>query len=301
VMFLFHRGLDAASGKDMMLNRLLSVRFHVYILLAGIALLTLAILRAYALWRQTKLEGAQGRHHHHGHDHHDHSHDHDHDVEMAVNHAPAHAHSHADHSHADHSHGWAPWRYVVLMVPVILFALGQPASSDQGVLPTHHGDLDLPPLEPESAASLAAPTEDLFSQLALAGILPTAQKTETAGMVPGVEFRRLHESPGKDGERRFLNGKSVLVKGEYMADPDNPRVGYVMRYLRQCCSADAVPVSIPVVGRQALPALTQRAWAHIRVKVDYVPRDGRYQMRLIVLRPQDMQEARQDESVYIDN
>src|SRR5438128_617080 len=48
-------------------------------------------------------------------------------------HPPAHSHgdqhSHAhEHEHAaeDHDHGWAPWRYVVLLVPVILFLLGLP-------------------------------------------------------------------------------------------------------------------------------------------------------------------------------
>src|SRR5688572_26043365 len=79
VMYLFQRGLDAASGKDMMLNRILSVRFHIYVLMAGIALLVIALLRAYALWQQTKTAGGHVHHHHHDHDH-DHPQDHDHDV-----------------------------------------------------------------------------------------------------------------------------------------------------------------------------------------------------------------------------
>lgn len=31
-----------------------------------------------------------------------------------------------DHDEADHDHGWAPWRYVVILVPIILFLLGLP-------------------------------------------------------------------------------------------------------------------------------------------------------------------------------
>jgi hypothetical protein len=50
----------------------------------------------------------------HGHVHHHHDHDHDH----------GHAHGH-DHDHG-HDHSWAPWRYVVLLIPIMLFLLGLP-------------------------------------------------------------------------------------------------------------------------------------------------------------------------------
>ena len=35
--------------------------------------------------------------------------------------APVHDHAHHyhDHDQADHDHGWAPWRYVVILVPII--------------------------------------------------------------------------------------------------------------------------------------------------------------------------------------
>src|SRR5207249_7750262 len=60
--------------------------------------------------------------HHHDHDHEHHHHDHDHD------HGHAHAHAHEQtpgHDHG-HDHGWAPWRYTVLMLPVVLFLLNLP-------------------------------------------------------------------------------------------------------------------------------------------------------------------------------
>ena len=28
-----------------------------------------------------------------------------------------------DHGHGDHDHDWAPWRYVLLLVPIILFGV----------------------------------------------------------------------------------------------------------------------------------------------------------------------------------
>jgi hypothetical protein len=94
------------------------------------------------------VHGAQCSHDHH-HEHHDHElhqhvhdascgHDHHHHSDehvqagVAVYHSPALpmvAHDHHGHSHgADdgHDHGWAPWRYVVLLVPLMLFLLGLP-------------------------------------------------------------------------------------------------------------------------------------------------------------------------------
>ncbi|HYV39194.1 MAG TPA: hypothetical protein VE988_26135, partial [Gemmataceae bacterium] len=98
-------------------------------------------------------------HHDHAHDHHDHAHcDHDHHHEhveahdhhhhhgeacghdhhhehiqpaVATYHSPAlpmvaHDHGHAHDSDDGHDHGWAPWRYVVLLVPMMLFLLGLP-------------------------------------------------------------------------------------------------------------------------------------------------------------------------------
>lgn len=47
-------------------------------------------------------------HHEHGHEHHHHDH---------------------DHGEADHDHGWAPWRYVVILVPIILYLLGLPSQT----------------------------------------------------------------------------------------------------------------------------------------------------------------------------
>src|SRR5438445_166391 len=44
---------------------------------------------------------------------------HEHHIGKAVGH-------HHDHDEADHDHGWAPWRYVVVLVPIILFLLGLP-------------------------------------------------------------------------------------------------------------------------------------------------------------------------------
>jgi uncharacterized membrane protein YraQ (UPF0718 family) len=138
-----------------MLAILLADQFHIYVLLSGIALVVIAMTRGAILWFQSRdaefLHSLQHHHHHHDHEHehapvtvgaaacgHEHgpgeSCAHDHaiaDHEHAIGHAHAHhdahdAGAHGDHDEEDHDHGWAPWRYVVILVPIILFLLALP-------------------------------------------------------------------------------------------------------------------------------------------------------------------------------
>jgi hypothetical protein len=120
----------------------LTPTFHGPVLWGGIALLVLVAIRMVSLWftvsaarRATAQEhdhSAAGAHDHghthgpdcdHTHDHHDHVHgpdcDHEHGSDQ-----PPHVHAH-DHGH-DHEHGWAPWRYAVLLLPIVLFLMKLP-------------------------------------------------------------------------------------------------------------------------------------------------------------------------------
>jgi uncharacterized repeat protein (TIGR03943 family) len=95
------------------LTIILSKDFHLFVLIAGIALLALTFLRAVALWR----EAAEHAKLHHSHDP-----NHVHDENCGHDHGHGHSHGH-DH---DHSHGGVYWRAVVLLFPIVLFIWGQP-------------------------------------------------------------------------------------------------------------------------------------------------------------------------------
>lgn len=117
----------------------LDPKFHEPVLWGGIALLVLVGIRAIALWRFAgQGGGAHEQHDHasagepeHEHDHgHEHAHSHNHDHSHAHDHDHGHDHVHAavqehDHGH-DHDHSFAPWRYLVLLLPIVLFALKLP-------------------------------------------------------------------------------------------------------------------------------------------------------------------------------
>jgi uncharacterized membrane protein YraQ (UPF0718 family) len=159
-----------ANPLPSLLNKMLHVKFHLWVLVGGLSLLAIVLIRAAAVWRSVdETAGAEpaseaepghvhgpgcDHDHDHSHDHsHGHSHGHDHgghappvpasgglSLALAGAGAPAaaaaagHAHSHA-HSHDDHDHGWAPWRYVVLLLPVVLYflVLSNPAFNNEQI------------------------------------------------------------------------------------------------------------------------------------------------------------------------
>src|SRR5262245_1655220 len=128
-----------------LLGKMLHPKFHIWVAIGGVGLLVLVFLRAVAVWRSVDeappANGDAGGHSHshsHGDGGHSHSHSHSHGDEhvqpqpggamsLAVAPAagPSHSHSHThSHAHGDgHDHGWAPWRYVVLLLPVVLYFL----------------------------------------------------------------------------------------------------------------------------------------------------------------------------------
>src|SRR5579885_1127017 len=93
---------------------MLHPNFFLGVLLGGMTLLMLVVLRAVAVWRSVD-ELALVSEQTHDHDHCGHEHEPCHHQHA---HGPGHAH--------DHEHGWAPWRYVVLLLPVVLYLLNLP-------------------------------------------------------------------------------------------------------------------------------------------------------------------------------
>jgi hypothetical protein len=123
----------------------LDPKFHDPVLWGGVALLVLVAIRITALWRAVGQTVAGHSHshaeghahvHEHGHehgpncDHHHNGHDHEDDGDEDESEeadpvlADQGVHHHAD-NHG-HDHGFAPWRYAVLLVPVLLFLIHIP-------------------------------------------------------------------------------------------------------------------------------------------------------------------------------
>src|SRR5205823_2892745 len=109
-------------------------KFHPFLLWAGVALLVMVAVRAVAIWRTVGQSHAAHDHaddhdHMHGAECHEHSHecshDHGHDHEHAHEHVHESGHDHHQHDHG-HDHAWNPWRYAVLLLPIVLYFLNLP-------------------------------------------------------------------------------------------------------------------------------------------------------------------------------
>ena len=304
---LYIMNWTAAADGQSMLKLLLGPQFHLFVLGSGIALVLVSAIRGVTLWRQAS-RPAHVHTHDHGHDH-GHAHDHDHgDCEhehgvCAHEHAHAiapHQHDHAQHHHhdhdeADHDHGWAPWRYVLLLVPIVLFLLGLPNKGPQ--------------------ASAATVHLDMTQELALyGGMIASAPRTEgevlgwlaalymTEGDVYDVSFKDLESYAGSDELRKEKRGKTIRVRGQFAPSPGNPHVFSLVRFRIACCGADAIPCPVPMVTREQLTNRTdlrESQWISVTGIVDFQQRDGRYFTMLRVMNLSAIKKCDPDSNPYI--
>jgi hypothetical protein len=273
-----------------MLYRLLAPQFHPFVLASGIALVVISAIRGAVLWSEAgarraalvetdHLDESDSGHSHDdpGHDHaHSHAHAHsqahahshsddEHGHSHAHSHAevPSHAHSHG-HSpggHADHDHAWAPWRYVVLLIPIILFLLGLPSRPPQIVAQEVVIDTRA---EAEQAARLTGLGVDGWQQL---GFLAASVQDQADQTPIPVNFKRLETMASSPGERDHWKGKTISVKGQFM--PQTDRLFTLVRLSIQCCAADAVQLNVPILAREPITDIKREEWILVTGRVDF--------------------------------
>jgi hypothetical protein len=285
------------------LRFILAPQFHAWVLGGGIVLLLLVAIRAWALWVSVGEENrarAKGDSHDHDHDH-DHCHEHaatccahgaqhDHAHEHAVSPEPAaltqpgspelamadHGHSHS-HGHqgaqqaaADdhgHEHGWSPWRYVVLLLPVVLFFL------------------DLP------NAALSMSSEDLSVKVVTDDVKRTEGDTK---VYSNIGFTQLEAAATFPEARGNYAGKYVRLTGIY--DGSDERQFTLSRYKVNCCVADAVPLRAVIVvdysqlkdqNYQPLqPSKLQKQWVNVTGQVQFLKKkDSNEYMTALIVTP----------------
>jgi hypothetical protein len=186
----------------------------------------------------------------HDHDHkhgpgcgHDHDHDHDHGVhekehgatpatgvslplttpapeheEHGHDHSHSQGHSHG-HSHGDdgHGHGWAPWRFVVLLLPVALFFFDLPNKA----MMTH-------------ASNIAG------------GFNPDEiEKGASKGDDFNVSFLMLEQAALTKETRDFYSDKTVRLEGIFTGSDENRFT--LNRLTMNCCAADAITLKAVIL------------------------------------------------------
>jgi hypothetical protein len=320
-------GLSGAFGmiclclwfwQSKMLGLMLGEQFHPYVLVSGFTLVALAGIRGAILWRQSRDPAFLHQHDHHHHDHeHDHAHDHAiqektplHSVQALPaaacghEHAPGetcahehHAHGghghHHDHDEADHDHGWAPWRYVVILVPIILFLLGLPnkgptiQAAQAGVLISPEAEIYL------SAIGLG---DDIASQLVHVGV---AYNQPDAGKGEYVEYKFLESLAGFADRRATWKNKVVEVRGQFAPYQGSDQIFMLARYKISCCANDAVQLNVPMISREPVRfELSQ--WVKVTGRVDFREgRNGSFYTVLLIAKASDVEKCNPDNNPYI--
>ncbi len=240
------------------LRLMLHPKFFLWVLLGGITLLLLVVLRAVAVWRSVDEAAATAGHthdhdhcgHDHAHCHHDHEHSHEHGHGHDHDHDHDHDHSH-DHGHDHgHEHGWAPWRYVVLLLPVVLYFLNLP---NQGFSADAGGN-DL------AGLALDAPTS-----------------VASTGRVWNLGFAELQQASLTPDSRSAYEGKTITLTGQY-AGNDSKRFTLV-RYKIACCAADAVKLNAvimvdPKTSESIDPDRYRTKWVEVTGRIHFIQKPG---------------------------
>lgn len=319
-----------------LLSLLLVGWMHIFVMIGGATLLVLVGIRAVSLWVSVDRSAA---HHHdhehthdgcHGHDHahhhhhdHEHSHDcgHDHAHEHAAGHEaitappappevavtttpPAHSHDSAashEHAHDDcgHDHGWSPWRYMVLLLPVVLYFMDLPGQgfsanyaenriANMQVEDTNLWGTDLPARSATSIALVQAPAGQGPVQAA-ALLVPLFYRDEKP--IP-LEFQDLKVAAFLPAQRALYDGKIGRLLGQYVRGATDNTCSLV-RFKMQCCAADAQPLNVVIISpvklsdvealRQLEALPLERRWVEIEGRIQFRPRRNHAEEYLPVL------------------
>jgi hypothetical protein len=266
-----------------LLQWILVPKFHLPVLLGGVALLALVIVRAVTVWFSVgKQDGGHSHNHNHDHSHdHDHAHEHcDHDHghgEEGHEHAHAiadkpHTHSHA-HDHG-HEHGWAPWRYVILLLPIVLYFLNLPS---QGLSQFHGKSLD--------AGAVALESDGGKSKGQL-----------------NVAFLELERASYNPSTRDYYTGYDVKMKGQFQPSPVSAKRFTLFRDKMNCCAGDAIRLNMVIDSPTELDVgALQGRWVEVTGQVTFAKRPGReeYVPALILRKASDVQLTSPELAHYI--
>jgi hypothetical protein len=264
--------------------------FQYSVLVGGILLLTITAVRGVTLWQETgKKKTGHSPGHDHSHDHkHDHAHTHEHHHDCCHDHGHHHDHAPAQgkgstslpvvtqpaaptsqgnpapegHGHDGHNHGWAPVRYAVLLLPIILFFIppGMPSASFNNLYNNcvvNRADGDLPSLlgvwvfgqVPASQGAEAMDVGDF--------------KKGERGEVTGIGFKELAQGAADPNIRPFYEGKTVALKGQFVKPSADHKQFSLVRMKITCCYADAVPLNAVIASPDPVGDIAPLQWVEV--------------------------------------
>lgn len=268
-----------------MLNRILVPMFFIPTMLGGVALIVMVAIRAIAVWRQAGERRAAAdalatdNGHGHGHAHsHAHGHDHAH-AECGHEHSHGEDCAHDDgHAHAGeeetHDHGWAPWRYMVIAVPVFLYFLGLPREG----LPTSI-------IERNNGGSLRAnPARTGLSLLAGGPALTKVLRKPEREVPLRLSFGDLTTAAAFPVQQDAFDGEKGEIRGMFVPMKGNDREFSLLRVDRKCCVADEIYLQTRIIAPEPIQGIEPYQWVMVTGIISFEQNDKGKTIPVITLK-----------------
>jgi hypothetical protein len=194
------------------------------------------------------------------------------------------------HTHdCGHDHGWAPWRYMVLLIPIMIFFLRLPGKPPQ----VSGMDLDLTGDSKNDVAKAAG--------MVGAGPAPLVQLVLAAGVLrkaEPIDFKRLELLAADEGDRQTWAGRVVRAKGQLVPGP-GPHMFSLVRLKIQCCAADVIQVKVGGICQDDVSNIPNQQWVTVEGQVGFAPMNGKYYTFLKVAKRDDIKLTEPDYNPYI--
>jgi hypothetical protein len=199
-------------------------------------------------------------------------------------HSHGHGHHHHDHDEGDHDHGWAPWRYAVILLPIILFLLGLPNKPPAIQAGQISAVVGLPPKE-EAFVRAIALGGDLDTQLVSAAWvlhIPESSQGEP------IDFKKLENAAGNPDLRAYWEKKVVEVRGQFAPMQGSDQVFMLVRLKISCCANDAVQLNVPMVCRESIRDVKINDWVKVTGRVEFRETNGAFRTVVLVSKASDV-------------
>lgn len=273
-----------------MLRHILAPKFHLPVLIGGIAVLVVVALRSLAVWCEAgELVPASD----------DPTCQENHTHTAACNHLPGmpvvpntDENLVDDHGHS-HDMSWVFARMLILVFPIALFALGIPNSglSAKGQLDSAGEDVAL---NAETLKELAKTAKEEEKRTEADGSIVRMLKTEsglllrevtrpggepTLFVIPGngeeMRFNTLTEAAFDADKRAALTNQTAIMEGRFKRLSDKEFTLFRMKMT--CCGPDAVPLKVRIIAPYSVDR-KDFDWVRVKGVVQFiqVPGENRY-------------------------
>jgi hypothetical protein len=241
------------------LQRMLVPMFWVPVLIGAGALIAMAAIRAVAVWQLAgarRASAAEQCEHDHGHSH-GHDHARSHGEECGHDHGHSHDHAHAGGDDHGHDHGWAPWRYMVLAVPVFLYFLGFPRDG-----------LNIERLKGQMSSSLQqSPKREALSMLAGGPAFTKVLRKPDPKRLE-LKFKELTEAAAIPSRHEIYEGDIGVLRGQFIPTRSD-REFTLLRVDMTCCVADQVFLEMRIVAPEPIHGIAPQQWVRIEGLISF--------------------------------